>query len=745
MKRTVSFTEKVVLIIRRTKMSFNLYMFESDFKEIRDFVLGYTNIETGGDLFGLWKASGDPVVQLIIGPGQKSRRTSVSFHQDTDYLARVGTYVNTKFMLCHIGSWHSHHQLSLKQPSAGDRSTVCNNFPPGLKRYIMIIANITRDKRQPVAIHPYMFTRGGHVCNDGKVKLIPEQNPFREDGYVLRCIDQGKECPPATSEAYASAAPPGYHNRPSTQSRLRDQTIDTFKTNPTNKRSYSPMKNVSNQHRSMHQHDHIINTRHQNFFSTDDSSAGRHSPMDVDQPMDTDPPHNHCITQQQQTSHSQYHVKSPKHLDNTETQQWYETEKGGAIVKEIHQEVTKKMASNIDYQRDANSKDLTMKFRHGNKKWMVIFPKSFSNEPAVIRNETTGGSKLSKNILEDIREMCCCTDCQTILRHNDPHSPSIPHPTSYKRDPSPSKRDPSPYRRDPSPSKQVPSPFERDASPTTHSPPSTPIKRDRQPPRYRPYTAKSESRPPTGRRRQSPSQPWYNTATGKATVEKIKTELCTYLRSTTNSGKVETLDTHASKKLSFYHSSEEWVVEFCNNANKDVTIKFHGMTKALKHPYDVVSVLTDGCPCAECRLTKRSPSPGRRPLPARPNSRYGRINQRSPTRVSSTPSPNFFASGRGEEQFKKILTDISTLSEKNVDIQRHINSRKIEVNFEHSGRKWKVVFPFRFPEESADVSSMRVSKYQRVNQFIRVPVGNDGVIRAIRKKCRCQSCERYRF
>ena len=183
-------------------MPFTLHIFESEFKEIENFVLQYQNIETGGDLFGLWTRDAEPVVQLIIGPGRKCRRTSVSFHQDTDYLQNVGTFVNTSFMLCHIGSWHSHHQLSLTQPSAGDRSTVCNNFPRGLQRYIMIIANIecsTRTGEKYVVIHPYMFTSEGRACKKGTVETISGTSPFREDGNVLRTLCQGAEQNRATS------------------------------------------------------------------------------------------------------------------------------------------------------------------------------------------------------------------------------------------------------------------------------------------------------------------------------------------------------------------------------------------------------------------------------------------------------------------------------------------------------------------------------------------------------------------
>ena len=177
--------------------AFTLKMFQSELDKIQRYVLAYPNIETGGDLFGLWSNSGDPVVQLLIGPGKNCRRTSVSFHQDIDYLQEVGTFLNTSFMLCHIGSWHSHHQLSLTQPSAGDRSTVCNNWPRGRQRYIMIIANIvtssTRTAAKSVHIHPYMFTSKGRVCKRGTVQRISRTSPYMEYGYVMNKLNEGAE------------------------------------------------------------------------------------------------------------------------------------------------------------------------------------------------------------------------------------------------------------------------------------------------------------------------------------------------------------------------------------------------------------------------------------------------------------------------------------------------------------------------------------------------------------------------
>ena len=57
---------------------------------ISNWTLQYPTIETGGDLFGLWESESNVVVQLVLGPGKKSRRTRTSFFQDEEYLSQVG-------------------------------------------------------------------------------------------------------------------------------------------------------------------------------------------------------------------------------------------------------------------------------------------------------------------------------------------------------------------------------------------------------------------------------------------------------------------------------------------------------------------------------------------------------------------------------------------------------------------------------------------------------------------------------
>ena len=690
-------------------MAFTLHIFESEVKEIERFVSKYPNIETGGDLFGLWKANGDPVVQLLIGPGQNCRRTSVSFHQDTNYLARVGTYVNSKFMLCHIGSWHSHHQLSLTQPSAGDRSTVCNNFPEGLKRYIMVIANITRG--MSVVIHPYMFSSGGHVCQSGSVQKISLGSPFREIGYVMLCIANGAEQCVSAEDAYLSRAPTEYHNRPSTRSPTEYHNRPSTRSKPitgamgklTNSESRSVAPNYP---------------MHQNYLSTNGTihpsrkKQGRYDPSQ---------------SQIDGYNDGNYHhkTKSSNAMSNAMNgaMQWYETEKGGTLLKKINEEITTTMTKHINYYRDPSSKDLTMDFFHNGKKWIISFPKSFDNEPAQISNSSSVKIVSSKCVTKEIRKACGCHQCHEHVGLE----PS--HPSPPKQDDSHPKQSPPPSpptRNSSPPSKHVRQTYSRHSR---HSPP--------------------DKRPQSRAGLKSPSQPWYNTYPRKAIVDEVKASIENYLKASNQVGRVRTMETLNSqnkqvKQFIFYHNLHDWIIEFASSSNKvELKIDESGQTKLvaeLSEPYDVVAALTQNCPCTKCR-SKRSPSAvvQRRQGSAnlrRPNSRYGaNIERRPPRRVSSTPK--YFSSEQGEVKFGKICTEITTVllnGRGNLDIQRNLYSKNIDVTFRHNRKQWKVTFPFEFPK-----------LLPKVHHGSRaVPLGDGNVLRAIKKNCDCSSCGWYR-
>jgi integrative and conjugative element protein (TIGR02256 family) len=123
--------------------SFVAHVYEDDYRQIRELVQHYPHIETGGDLFGLWKDERTVIIQQFIGPGKECKRTSTSFHQDIEYLHKVGSLITTEEGLCNVGEWHSHHQIGMPEPSEADRRTVFSNMPHlGLERFVLFIASI---------------------------------------------------------------------------------------------------------------------------------------------------------------------------------------------------------------------------------------------------------------------------------------------------------------------------------------------------------------------------------------------------------------------------------------------------------------------------------------------------------------------------------------------------------------------------------------------------------------------------
>ena len=64
-------------------MSFQVYINKGEWDQICDWVLKHSDIETGGDLFGLWLDEQTAVVQFVLGPGKDCRRTTTSFFQVT--------------------------------------------------------------------------------------------------------------------------------------------------------------------------------------------------------------------------------------------------------------------------------------------------------------------------------------------------------------------------------------------------------------------------------------------------------------------------------------------------------------------------------------------------------------------------------------------------------------------------------------------------------------------------------------
>ena len=176
-----------------------VYIYQSELAKIKNWVLLHKDIETGGDLFGLWIDSHTAVVQFALGPGKNCNRYETAFFQDLGYLASAGGYLTEKHGLCNLGQWHSHHQLSLNKPSAGDENTVWGHMPNlGLTRYIVCIANISSRRGSYHAdVNCFLFElddRGAQLpVIRGKFHTLGQASPVNEHAEIAQVITQGAE------------------------------------------------------------------------------------------------------------------------------------------------------------------------------------------------------------------------------------------------------------------------------------------------------------------------------------------------------------------------------------------------------------------------------------------------------------------------------------------------------------------------------------------------------------------------
>ena len=158
--------------------AFTVYIYANEYEYLKWLVLQKQNIETGGDLFGVWQNELSAVVQFVLGPGKDCRRTSTSFHQDVRYLENVGKYLTSNEGICNIGEWHSHHRIGLAQPSGGDQNTVWGNIGTvSGGRFLLFIANI--HGINIVNVGCFMFNSATREMTQGKMIVLGNCSPIR--------------------------------------------------------------------------------------------------------------------------------------------------------------------------------------------------------------------------------------------------------------------------------------------------------------------------------------------------------------------------------------------------------------------------------------------------------------------------------------------------------------------------------------------------------------------------------------
>lgn len=151
-----------------------IYLSELDY--IARCIQDYPDIETGGQLYGAWTASGAPRVIYAIGPGPRANHKQAFFNQDIEYLESIGAKLK-EYGLQHIGEWHSHHHLGLSYPSGHDAQTMQNGIVQlNLNRLLLCIGSFNN---RGIIIKPFNFARDANFVSSNW-EIINTKNRLRE-------------------------------------------------------------------------------------------------------------------------------------------------------------------------------------------------------------------------------------------------------------------------------------------------------------------------------------------------------------------------------------------------------------------------------------------------------------------------------------------------------------------------------------------------------------------------------------
>lgn len=152
-------------------------IYQSELDYLSKCILESPNIETGGNIFGLYTPFGIPMIYYVVGPGPNAIHNVTHFRQDFHFLEKNADFLVEKHALHHIGSWHSHHSLGLTQPSQGDSvSTIEGMRECGLSSFLLIIGNCRNEKS---SVRPYRYYSDGR-CEQLRWVVLPDISPIRK-------------------------------------------------------------------------------------------------------------------------------------------------------------------------------------------------------------------------------------------------------------------------------------------------------------------------------------------------------------------------------------------------------------------------------------------------------------------------------------------------------------------------------------------------------------------------------------
>jgi hypothetical protein len=133
------------------------FVYQSEINEIIRIARQRPRIETGGDLYGTFTHGGALAIWLASGPGPAAAHHETQFSQDVAFTTESQRMMMMRFALQYIGSWHSHHVMSLRHPSPGD-VTAARSYLKKHRRDTTLEIIVNHERHETV-LHGYMYRR----------------------------------------------------------------------------------------------------------------------------------------------------------------------------------------------------------------------------------------------------------------------------------------------------------------------------------------------------------------------------------------------------------------------------------------------------------------------------------------------------------------------------------------------------------------------------------------------------------
>lgn len=154
-----------------------IIIYKSELDYLSKCILESPQMETGGNLFGLWTPFGIPFIQYVVGPGRNAEHHHAHFRQDFDFLDKNADFLVREHALHHIGTWHSHHSLGLDHPSDGDtRSTLSGMRECHLRSFVLLIGNYRHGRSM---VNAFRYYDNGS-CIRLKWIILDGESPVRQ-------------------------------------------------------------------------------------------------------------------------------------------------------------------------------------------------------------------------------------------------------------------------------------------------------------------------------------------------------------------------------------------------------------------------------------------------------------------------------------------------------------------------------------------------------------------------------------